>query len=121
SSGTATTLATIVAVPSERSAAVSPISSSPALTSERPDSQAERTQSDGGVASDSRSYTVSGPSASVSEEKSGLSARNEPWAARWATSAASSAASTSGAVAARPDKGSPAPYRAATAAPSARA
>ena len=52
----------------------------------------------------SRSKTVSGPSASSSEEKWGLSARKAPWAARWATSARSNPAMTAVVVAASPTR-----------------
>ena len=50
----------------------------------------------------SRSYTVSGPSASMTEENIGLSARNRPCAAMCAMSAPSSARSVSATVASAP-------------------
>ena len=86
---------TTVAVPSARRAAVRPISSSPGrdvgeagLAAGEDEACAARCRAR------SRSCTVSGPSASMSEENSGLSARKRPWVARCTQPAPSSAAAT---------------------------
>ena len=104
SSATGTRLATTASAPARWSAAASPSSSSPALTAAVPTSQAASTTSRGARRSFSRSNTVSIPSASRRLENIGLSTRNVPWQARWATSAPSSAASTASTRAASPSK-----------------
>ena len=89
----AATLAMIVRVPIPINAAANPSSSSPGRVSEVPRSHAERTISSGGRRRRCSSYAFSGPSASSSEENSGLSERKCPWQARCATVAPSSASS----------------------------
>src|SRR6266700_7886279 len=96
---TGRTLAMIPTVPSGTRLAVRPSSSSAPAGAEIPESQLERTRRYGARRSRSRSWTVSGPSSRRSEENSGLSARNLPWAAMWASQAPSMAPSTRCAVA----------------------
>ncbi len=74
----------IVDAPKVISALASPSSVPPRRTDEVATLHAESTTVRGIVRQRSRSYTVSGPSASDRVENSGLSARYEPWHARWA-------------------------------------
>ena len=69
------------------------------LGAPRPDSQLESTSRCGDRLILSKSYTFNGPSTSCNDEKSGLSARNLPWAATCASQQLSSAVSTRSAVA----------------------
>ncbi len=80
-------------------AATKPSSSSAPAEPVTPESQHESTSRYGARLSRCRSCTVSGPSSSRSEEKSGLSARKLPCAAMCASHRPSSAASTFSAVA----------------------
>ena len=80
-SGTARRGAMIEPTPMARRVAVVPISSLP-MTPLAPALQAASTTVSAAISARSRSWTVSGPSASWNEEKSGLSARKVPWAAR---------------------------------------
>jgi hypothetical protein len=102
SSGTAMTGAITQRTPRPMRAAAVPRSSSPVRTAETAAWQAGSTTTDGARRRRSRSYTVSGPSASSSEENIGLSARKLPWAATWARAARSRAAHAALAVAPAP-------------------
>jgi len=99
---TGTTLATIPVVPSGISELASPSTSSAPAGAATPESQLGSTSQRGPRRSRSRSYTVSGPSSSRSEENSGLSARNVPCAAMCASPAPSIASRTRATVAVPP-------------------
>ncbi len=71
-SGTGTTEATTCRAPRDSSVALMPSTSSPACTTVRPVSQAARITVPGTRSRRSMSYTVRGPSLSISDEKSGL-------------------------------------------------
>ena len=80
----------------ESEASSAPIGGAP------PESHADSTTERGGRRSLSRSWTMRGPSASMSDENSGASARKSPWAATWASRAPSSAARVASTVAPPP-------------------
>ena len=102
SSGSGSSGAMTALAPTASSAAASPVISSPGPAVDSAESQAASMMVRGALPRRSRSYTVSGPSASSSEENSGLSARKLPCAATCATSAPSSARSAALTVASRP-------------------
>ena len=83
------------AVPIDSIAATRPSISPAPIGATTPDSQADSTIRCGARSSRSRSCTVNGPSSSSSEENIGLSSRNRPCAAMWATAAPSRAAGSS--------------------------
>jgi hypothetical protein len=101
SSGSGSSGAITALAPTASSAAASPVISSPGPAVDSAESQAASIMVRGALPRRSRSYTVSGPSASSSEENSGLSARKLPCAATCATSAPSSARSAALTVASR--------------------
>ena len=104
----------IVDAPKVINALASPSSVPPWSTDEVATLHADSTTVRGSVRHRSRSYTVSGPSASASVENSGLSARYEPWHARWARPLRPRACRTASAVAAPPTSTVGRRYRLAT-------